>query len=185
MAAPTQKESEIRLTPVSYIVLGLLEFAGEATPYDLKQLASAPGGVHMIWTVQHAQLYSEPERLAQAGYLSEKREQEGRRRCYYKLTKRGRKALEDWRSIPSDDFMELRDPGLLQLFFGADPGPLAEAQLRVHEAKLDEYKQLVKKGAAGPPGVRSVPECGVGHEREWIRFWSKLADEHGKPKRER
>ena len=29
----------IELTPTSYIVLGLLSMFGEATPYDLKQMA--------------------------------------------------------------------------------------------------------------------------------------------------
>ena len=53
---------EIRLTPTSYIVLGLLEFAGESTPYGLKQLVSASVG--NFWTLHHAQLYTEPERLA-------------------------------------------------------------------------------------------------------------------------
>ena len=53
---------EIRLTPTSYIVLGLLELAGESTPYALKQLVA--GSVGYFWTLQHAQLYTEPERLA-------------------------------------------------------------------------------------------------------------------------
>ena len=53
--------SEIRLTPTSYIVLGLLEAAGEATPYDLKQMVAVSLG--NFWTLQHAQLYTEPERL--------------------------------------------------------------------------------------------------------------------------
>ena len=52
----------IRLTPVSYIVLGLIDAAGEATPYQLKTAAAASVG--NLWSVQHAQLYSEPERLA-------------------------------------------------------------------------------------------------------------------------
>ena len=59
--------NEIRLTPTSYIVLGLLEAAGEATPYDLKQMVAV--GLGNFWSLQHAQLYTEPERLAGAGYL--------------------------------------------------------------------------------------------------------------------
>ena len=59
---------ELRLTPISYIVLGLLSWAGEATPYRLKQLVAASVG--NFWTLQHAQLYTEPERLAKAGYLT-------------------------------------------------------------------------------------------------------------------
>ena len=52
----------IRLTPTSYIVLGLLELAGESTPYGLKQLMARSVGY--FWTLQHAQLYTEPARLA-------------------------------------------------------------------------------------------------------------------------
>ena len=80
---------EIRLTPTSYIVLGLLELAGESTPYALKQLVAASVG--HFWTLQHAQLYTETERLAAAGYVTESREPGGRRRKLYALTDRGRR----------------------------------------------------------------------------------------------
>src|SRR5215213_5491440 len=116
-----------RLTPVSYMVLGLIENAGEATPYQLKAFAAQSVG--NFWTIQHAQLYTECERLAKAGLLDEERERTGRRRKTYKLTATGRKALDEWRSTPTTDIGELRSPGLLQLFFGAEPGPLAAAQL--------------------------------------------------------
>lgn len=167
--------TNIRLTPLSFIVLGLLEYSGESTSYELKQLAGRV--VNPFWVVQHAQLYAEPERLAQAGYLTRRQESSGRRRRYYALTERGRGALEGWRAVPSRGYMELRDPGLLQLFFGADPGPLARAQLEVHEAKLGEYLQALKCGIEGPPGIRRVWEAGIGHEHEWIRFWSAIANE--------
>lgn len=58
-----------RLTAVSYMVLGLIERAGEATPYQLKQVAARSVG--NFWSIQHAQLYTEPERLAAAGLLAE------------------------------------------------------------------------------------------------------------------
>ena len=79
---------EVRLTPPSYIVLGLLSWTDEATPYRLKQLVA--GSVGFFWSLQHAQLYTEPERLARGGYVSERREEGGRRRQLYKLTDRGR-----------------------------------------------------------------------------------------------
>jgi DNA-binding PadR family transcriptional regulator len=166
--------SEIRLTPTSFIVLGLLEAAGEATPYELKQVVAA--SLSDFWSIQHAQLYSEPERLSKAGYLSERREQGGRRRRYYKVTATGRKALRAWLEEPTGELTELRDPGLLKLFFGADPKSLAEAQAPVHQRKLDDYEALLAEmGAAAPVGMRLSLESGIGHEREWVRFWSKLA----------
>ena len=69
---------EIRLTPISFIVLGLLSWAEKATPYELKRMAAS---LSDLWSVQHTQLYGEPARLAKAGYLSEQQEATGRRRA--------------------------------------------------------------------------------------------------------
>lgn len=167
-------QDELHLTPASYIVLGLLSLAGEATPYDLKQMVAV--GVGNLWSLQHAQLYTEPERLAAAGHLTEDREAGGRRRKRYSLTNRGRRALEDWLATPTHDLTELRDPGLLKLFFGADPAALGAAQLEVHERKLAEYEQTyAARTADSPAGPWLALEAGIGHEREWIRFWRALA----------
>jgi hypothetical protein len=70
---------------------------------------------------------------------------------------------------------ELRDLGLLKLFFGADPPALAAARLAVHRVKLAEYEALA--GGELPRGPRLALESGIGHEREWIRFWERLARE--------
>jgi DNA-binding PadR family transcriptional regulator len=166
--------SEIRLTPTSYIVLGLLEAAGEATPYDLKQMVAASLG--NFWSLQHAQLYTEPERLAAVGYLTERREESGRRRKHYRVTSRGRRALREWLAEPTDELTELRDAALLKVFFGADPEPLATMQVEAHRAKLAEYEEIMRQaGADLPEGVRISLEAGIGAERAWVRFWSNLA----------
>lgn len=167
-------QAEIRLTPTSYIVLGLLREAGEATPYELKAMVAASVG--NFWSLQHAQLYSEPERLARAGLLTEDRERGGRRRKRYALTPAGRTALERWLAEPTRAMTELRDPGLLQLFFGADPAALAAVQLETHGAQLAAYEAVRERMAPdGPAGPRLALEAGIGHEREWIRFWEELA----------
>jgi PadR family transcriptional regulator AphA len=164
-----------RLTPVSYIVLGLVAWHGRATPYQLKTTAAASVG--NLWSVQHAQLYSEPERLARAGLLSEERERGGRQRKTYALTRAGREALDAWLAEPASDLGELRSPGLLQLFFGADPARLAPVQLELHERKLAEYEAVhAEAGARMPEGVRLALEAGIGHQREWLRFWRMLVD---------
>ncbi len=170
--------NKTRLTPTSYIVLGMLEAAGESTPYDLKRGVAASLG--NFWSLQHAQLYTEPERLAAAGYLSERREHGGRRRKHYKITAQGQKALREWLAEPTDELTELRDPGLLKIFFGADPGTLANQQLRAHRDKLAEYEEILElAGAELPAGMRLSVEAGIGHEREWVRFWGRLAGEPG------
>jgi PadR family transcriptional regulator AphA len=175
-----------RLSEPSYIVLGILEHVPSATPYELKQLAKL-STMH-FWTVSHAQLYKESARLAAEGLLSEEQEQTGRRRRRYSLTELGRQALEAWRNEPERsgaDHRELRDEGLLKLFLGVNPGKLASDELRSHEARLHSYEELHTAAAAAAAAYADLPqgpllalEAGLGHEREYVRFWKKVLDEH-------
>jgi PadR family transcriptional regulator AphA len=166
--------SDLRLTPTSYIVLGLLEAAGEATPYDLKRAVGQ--GLGNFWSLPHAQLYAEPERLAAAGLLDERQEPSGRRRKHYKLTERGREALREWLAQPTEEMTELRDLAMLKVFFGAEPERMAAAQLPVHASKLAEYETLLADaGRQLPRGIVLSLEAGIGHERDWVEFWSRLA----------
>jgi hypothetical protein len=78
---------------------------------------------------------------------------------------------------PTGTSTELRDPGLLKLFFGADRELLARAQLEAHQAKLTEYEQLMESlGSTLDEGPRLSLTSGIGHEREWVRFWSRIAE---------
>src|SRR3954453_19415958 len=103
-----------RLTDTSYAVLGLLDQAGPATPYQLKQLAQV--SIFHFWAIPHTQIYTECGRLAEAGLLDERREESGRRRRIYTLSAAGRRELDEWRADPETDLYEIRDPGLLKLF---------------------------------------------------------------------
>ena len=166
----------IDLPPTSFVVLGLLDAAGEATPYELKQAAATRLGD--FWSLAHSQLYSEPERLARGGYVTEQREQSGRRRRVYTLTDHGRQAFREWLADPQTERYELRDPGLLKLALGADPVTLAAAQCELHQRVRERYEQIA---AALPSRVRGdgralALQAGIGHEREYVRFWSALMD---------
>jgi PadR family transcriptional regulator, regulatory protein AphA len=166
--------STVRLSHISYVVLGLVDQLGSATPYDLKRAAAA--GVGHFWSLPHTQLYSEPARLAEAGHLSERRETGGRRRRLYTLTARGRKALDEWRATPTEELYEIRDAGLLRLFFGADPGTLAAVQLAAHRDNLRHLEDLQAEVTQDvPEGVRLAIEAGVGHAREYVRFWTRVS----------
>ena len=79
-------------------------------------------------------------------------------------------------ATPPDELYELRDPGILKLFFGADPSSLAAAQLESHRKRLAAYEELAKLAPPGETGgPRLALEAGIGHEREYVRFWTKLA----------
>jgi DNA-binding PadR family transcriptional regulator len=160
------------MTETSYIVLGLLDLNEPATPYDLKQLAKLT--VFNFWSVPHTQIYTECERLADAGLLDESREEGGRRRRFYKVTKRGREELERWRGETTDRTYEGRDLAALKLFFGTDPRALAEVQLEVHRRRLDEMEGTLAFPGM-PEGIRLVTELGINQERALVRFWSRLA----------
>ena len=166
---------EIQLTPTSYIVLGLLQQVGEATPYQLKQLVDMSVG--HFWSLPRSQLYAEPARLARAGYLTEGQEQDGRRRKRYELTERGREALQNWTDTPTQQFTELRDLGLLKLFFGADPAAMAEAQLAVFCLRLELYEAMLADIGDRPSGPRQALEAGIDYVKTSIRVWERIARE--------
>lgn len=166
--------SSTRLTETSFIVLGLLEEIEPATPYDLKQMAQF--STINFWAVPHTQLYTECARLATEGLLSEQQEQTGRRRRIYRLTDQGRQALETWRAEPARETYELRDAATLKLFFGADPAKVATDQLRAHKRRLAQCEEMLTVIPESRVGWRLALECGIGHEREFIRFWGSLID---------
>lgn len=172
------------LTSTSYLVLGLIEREGPSTPYDLKRHVAVTIG--NFWTFPHALLYKEPPRLVDLGLLTEEREAEGRRRRLFTITSSGRAAIGAWLARPSLEPTELRDAGLLQLFF-ADLGPpgdlraLARAQLAIHEAALARYEEDLRaerliRGA--DPTARTVEHwrgvtlpMGLLYERAAVEFW--------------
>lgn len=166
-----------RLSESSYIVLGMLEHAQPATPYDLKQVAQL--STRYFWTIPHSQLYSECERLAREGLLTEEREHTGRRRRIYRVTEAGLDALNAWRAEPGKTHSEVRDLGILKLFLGADPAMLAHSYLPELEVNLGLYEQMRNAAADGnaPHGPRLALDAGIGHLRESIRFWKRLLED--------
>ena len=168
------------LTPTSYVVLGLVGVCGEATPYDLKALAAQTIG--NFWSFPHSQLYSEPPRLAELGLLSEEREETGRRRRTFRLTEQGQAALQEWLAEPKGSGSELRDLGLLKLFFGsvaaspADVVSNAQAQVEVHRQRLAEYEETAASDVKDRH-MRATLRLGLAYERAAVAFWTSVAEE--------
>ena len=107
---------------------------GDALP---AQAARRPARSGNFWTLQHAQLYTEPERLAKAGYLTERRERGGRRRKLYEITDAGRAALDELARRAHRRDLRAARPGAAQAVLrrrpggaGADPGRGPPAQAR-------------------------------------------------------
>ncbi len=164
-----------RLTTTSFIVLGLVEQCEPATPYDLKRLVQV--SVANFWALSHTQLYTECDRLADAGYLDEEREEHGRRRRLLRLTDSGRAALDAWRAEPVPEPPTISDASLLKLFLGGDAAAIAAQQLPVHRDALELYEGLESKHApAMAKGARRALQAGIDIERGYVRFWESLLD---------
>ncbi len=181
--------SSERLTSTSYLVLGLLAREGPSTPYELKRHVGATLG--NFWSFPHTLLYSEPARLAGLGLVTESPEQDGRRRRVFTITEAGLHALQAWLDRPHDEPTQLRDLGLLQLFF-ADLAPptarirLREQQLASHRAKLLAYEEdarLERRPGVFGRGQRTVEHwrgatlrMGLLYERAAVEFWEGVAE---------
>jgi DNA-binding PadR family transcriptional regulator len=183
-----------RLTPTSYLVLGLLAREGPSTPYALERHVAATLG--NFWSFPHTLLYSEPPRLEALGLVTETREPVGRRRRMFAITPSGLEAVEAWLDRPADVPTELRDRGLLQLFFmdlatDAARSRLAQKQLAIHRSKLSAYEidaRLERRMGADGPGVRTAEHwrgatlpMGLLYERAAVAFWTSVADDAAGP----
>jgi len=170
--------SRSTLTPVSYLVLGWIAH-GPATPYDLKRMSAQSVGY--FWEFPHSQLYAEPARLTELGLLEEEQELTGRRRRVYSITEEGRRALKDWLCEPTSEAPQIRDIGLLKLFFHDALGgeddivALARAQEQSHRDKLSTYEELERTVPEEAVFGRATLQAGLAFERSFIEFWSEIA----------
>ena len=104
-----------RLNATGRVILGLLAF-GPATGYDIKRVTDR--STRFFWRASYGQIYPELRKLEQAGFVRSRDEPHGRRvRRVHELTARGKRELAEWLRSDSDLY-EVRDEGLLRLFFG-------------------------------------------------------------------
>ncbi|WP_326597787.1 PadR family transcriptional regulator [Streptomyces sp. NBC_01803] len=179
--SPEGSAEPLSLSPSSYLVLGLIARHGPMTPYALKIRSGESVGP--FWSFPHAQLYSEPDRLARGGLLSEEREPGGRRRRTFHLRPAGRRVLDEWLGDPGTEPAQLRDPALLKLSF-ADLGDeegvrrLAERQGEAHRARLADYRRRAEELTDTPEDTarRRVLTIAVCIEEAHLAFWRSLLD---------
>jgi PadR family transcriptional regulator, regulatory protein AphA len=169
----------VRLSTTSYVVLGLIALRGPSTSYDLKRAIGRSVGY--FWNFPHAQLYSEPARLTQAGLLEMAAEDAGRRRKTYSITDAGTAALRAWLAEPVNAHFELRDIAEIKLFFNElasqeDVARLAEDQITQHERRIGEYEKIEHR-YGDVPGVATrmiTLELGLVMERAALDFWRRV-----------
>jgi PadR family transcriptional regulator, regulatory protein AphA len=143
------------LKPSSYLILGMLNL-GHDTGYAIKRTVDR--STRFFWAASLAQVYPELAALEGGGYVVSAEESQGaRRRKTYRLTDRGRGALDDWLGSDRVPDFEFRDEGLLRLFF-ADAMPLDEAlelvkRLRVRAEEVErDFRATILPLAETAPG---------------------------------
>ncbi|MFI8826061.1 PadR family transcriptional regulator [Streptomyces sp. NPDC053431] len=167
--------SEVRLTTPSFLVLGIIDKLGEASPYDVK--VEAARTVAPFWSVPHAQVYAQCDRLLAAGLLAEIRREGSRGRRLLRVTQTGARALREWLEDPAFVPVEARERSILKLWFGASPRVHAPVQVTEHTRTLEDYEELA--GTVGElltRGQREALEFGIRYERMMVDFWRWVAD---------
>ncbi|MFH8619966.1 helix-turn-helix transcriptional regulator [Streptomyces sp. NPDC017979] len=179
----------------AFVVLGLLERSGPTTPYALDR--EIQQSIGHFWAFPRSQIYAEAARLARHGLVAEDREGAGRRRRTLSLTQAGRDVLAAWLTDPAEHATDVRDEGLLRLYFQQD-GTSADAQVRrlavtqleAHRRKLAEYETILASATAqetsasdvvaGGPGLEGPQAAalafGLRFEEVAVEFWSEVAE---------
>jgi PadR family transcriptional regulator, regulatory protein AphA len=103
------------LAPQDYVVLGMVGL-GRRSGYEIKQAVDL--SIRFFWTISPAQIYPSLAKLERASLLSGRDEPQGRRRRrLYELTDDGHVTLQEWLRSAEPLPFELRDIGMVKLFF--------------------------------------------------------------------
>jgi PadR family transcriptional regulator AphA len=170
------------LSPTASVILGMLRRTPRSG-YEIKQ--AVDGSTRFFWAASYGQIYPELRQLTAAGLIEgEAKPRGGRKRTVYRLTRKGRAALRKWLDEPTE-VHELRDEGLLKLFFAAaDPSAALQAVERkqhLHERKLAELREIEAgaeaAAAAGDPYPQIVLRCGIEFHQTSAGWCRRTRDE--------
>jgi DNA-binding PadR family transcriptional regulator len=178
----------MELSATGKVILGMLA-ARPRSGYEIKQLVD--NSARFFWAASYGQIYPELKRLEEAGLIKgSDASQGGRQRNVYKLTAEGRRSAETWIAREPEVY-ELRDEGLLQMFFAGsiEPARTAEiarecaakaaataAELRAVQEEVDRKHEAA--GAEYSPDRGSLAVLRYGIElNEWAADWFERAAE--------
>jgi DNA-binding PadR family transcriptional regulator len=165
MAAPD-------LTPTGRVILGMIAF-GRSTGYDIKQLVDK--STRHFWAASYGQIYPELRRLEEQGLIRGRSEPSGgRARTVYQLTQAGAQALRGWLTSDAELLYELRDEGMLKLFF-SDVAPETRienvrAMRAMYERKRAQLCALEAKAGEIHSGPSLTLQIGLG-VTGWLIDW--------------
>lgn len=168
------------LNPTSRLLLGMIQL-GKRSGYEIKQLADI--SARFFWNVSYGQIYPELKRLEEAGLITgEDEAQGGRARRVYSLTSAGEQALSGWLRDPAALTYEVRDEGMLKLFFSDSLDPAErERLLRTmrarHQEVVDRLAEIEPDAADKGSGPYLTLRLGLGFHRAMVELCDELAAE--------
>ena len=123
----------MRLKPPAYLLLGMLRL-GATSGYAIKKAADS--STRYFWPTSLAQVYPELAQLEREQLVSKRDDSHGARvRSAYAITPEGEAALLAWLRSEREAPVQLRDEGLLRLFF-ADALPSEDQLALVRRLRL-------------------------------------------------
>jgi PadR family transcriptional regulator AphA len=168
----------MELSNTAYVILGMLR-REPRTGYEIK--AAVDNSTRFFWAASYGQIYPELKQLSKTGLIKGEAEPRGgRKRTVYRLTAAGRKELRRWLERPAATF-ELRDEGLLKLFFSgagtpADAGESVAAKRRFHADKLERLREIEPAvRASDDPYPYMVLRHGIEYS-EWMIAWCERVE---------
>ena len=164
-----------QLSPTARVLLAMIR-NGRRTGYEIKQLVDV--STRFFWAASYGQIYPELKKLEQAGLIKgEDDPTGGRQRRAYSLTATGDRALDEWLRSDDEPTYEMRDEGLLKLFFSNELTPRERLALlrRIrarHEAIVERLKTVEDLAAAVGGGPHMTLQFGLG-QHGWVVDWCK------------
>jgi PadR family transcriptional regulator AphA len=138
-----------------YVVLGMIRL-GARSGYEIKQAVEL--SIRFFWTISQAQIYPSLERLEAAGLVEGCSDPLGKRqRRTFQITEAGESALREWLQRDEPMPFELRDIGMVKVFF-ADALDGDEALALVTSLKQRSEERLSTLRSIEPAAQRSADE---------------------------
>ena len=177
MPGSDPKTPEVELTPTGRVILGMIAF-GRRTGYDIKTFVDRT--TRYFWAASYGQIYPELKRLEDAGLVRGRPEPSGARaRTVYQLTEAGERALQGWLASDEEPLYEVRDEGMLKLFF-SDSLPerrieIVRAMRAREERDLAHLRWIEPHASKGPTGSYLTLQMGIGFT-ECIIKWCEATE---------
>jgi DNA-binding PadR family transcriptional regulator len=173
MEALAELSAAAELTATGRVILGMLAL-GKRTGYEIKQFVDR--STRHFWAASYGQIYPELRRLEEQGLVVGRPEPSGgRARTVFELTELGTAALERWLRSDTEPLFELRDEGMLKLFFSDTEAPGRRIEhvraIRArHEHKLAQLRGVEAEIRQGRPGPYLTLQLGIAIH-EFICEW--------------